>query len=433
MKPRLITLMRSGLTYGLIVVGTLALFDLACITLGLFPPRPQFGDPEMGWRPAPATGRFGRDRCRDITTGHVIEYQRNEDGIRTGVSAKDRDHGGRELRIGVTGDSYTDLCATDGETHHGVLEAELRAVGFNAVTLTYAAGRYSPLQEYLAFRAVLKPYRPQVLVMNIYTGNDFHDMLRTDDRPHLERTAAGYRIAKPSWLVLEDPTIRRRSRVLYAIKTFADKTGMRRLYLRAVELRQLAGEQGKGMVEVAEYMRDLWRANAPSVGYPAAFTAQMLNQQLFFHHFPGSRAESLRRTQSLLQTIREENPGMLLVLSAFPSYELTTGHGVDSVLVHTLSRLPVNLEGGIKEEQGLYSALQAFAGELGWTFVDNLQVLQGYRGKERLYNSFDYHMTPAASLLIGHAQAQAVASVCGRPSARASGTGSVPSCGSTSR
>ena len=37
--------------------------------------------------------------------------------------------------------------------------------------------------------------------------------------------------------------------------------------------------------------------------------------------------------------------------------------------------------------------------------MDNLAALQGYRGTERLFNNFDYHLLPVASVLVGEAQA----------------------------
>ena len=64
------------------------------------------------------------------------------------------------------------------------------------------------------------------------------------------------------------------------------------------------------------------KAREPSLGYPDAFSAQMLNQQLFFQHFPSAREESIRRMRELMILIRRENPGITLVMSPIPSYEL---------------------------------------------------------------------------------------------------------------
>jgi hypothetical protein len=308
----------------------------------------------------------------------------------------------------VTGDSQTDLCAPNDEIHSGVLQADLRAQKVPAVLLTYGSGRYSPLQDYLAFRTVLRPYRPKVLILNFYTGNDFYDILRADDRPHFVKVDSGYRIAKPVWYSLDDPTVQRRSRVLFAARALADKAGVRQLYFRLSELRRLGAEQGEGMSSVLAYMYDLWKAREPSVGYSDAFTAQILNQQLFFYHFPGSQEESLARVEALMKLIRSENPGLLLMMSPLPSYELAGEQPVDEALVRTLKRLPISYEEGVQQEGALYERLRGLATAQGWIFVDNLAALRAYHGPNRLYNNFDYHLLPTASALVGHAQAAAL-------------------------
>jgi hypothetical protein len=312
------------------------------------------------------------------------------------------------LRIGVSGDSQTDLCAPNDQIPGGVLEAELTEHGLPSSVLTFGAGRYSPLQAYLAFRKVLVPYRPDVFILQVYTGNDLYDILRADDRPHFEATDSGYRIAEPIWYSLDNPKERRTSRVLYVLRTLGDRIGVRQTYLRLVELRRLGKQHDAGMLDVVSYMRDLLKAREPSVGYPDAFSAQMLNQQLFFQHFPSAREESIRRMRELMSIIRRENPGVTLVMSPIPSYELVGGQQVDSALVQTLKRLPMTYEEGQRQEGALYDGLRELANKEQWVFVDNLAALRRYQGTERLYNDFDYHLLPNASALVGHAQAEAL-------------------------
>jgi hypothetical protein len=155
-------------------------------------------------------------------------------------------------------------------------------------------------------------------------------------------------------------------------------------------------------------MADLRRASVRSAGYPQAFAAQMLNQQLFFHHFPGSQAEAVRRIEALLARIRAERPGMFLLVSAVPSYQLVLGEMADPLLSATVSRLPITVDGGRKQEQELYGDLRAAAERSGWYFVDNLTALQALPNRDRLYNHFDYHIEPSASRTIGRLQAEAL-------------------------
>ncbi len=247
-----------------------------------------------------------------------------------------------------------------------------------------------------------------MFILQVYTGNDLYDILRADDRPHFEATASGYRIAEPVWYSLDDPKVRRKSRVLYVLRTLGDRTGIRTTFLRVSELRRLGNQHGAGLMGVISYMRDLLKARNPSVGYPDAFSAQMLNQQLFFQHFPTAREESIRRMRELMTIIRRENPGITLVMSPIPSYELVGGQRVDSALMQTLQRLPMTYEDGQRQEGGLYEQLRDLANDQQWIFVDNLTALRSYQGSERLYNSFDYHLLPNASALVGQAQAEAL-------------------------
>ncbi len=401
-------ILSGTLTYAGIVVITLLGIDGICIAFGLFPPTYNYGDPDLGWRPTAATGKMHLDRCVEFSTGATAQFQRNEDGVRTGVSREQIQSDSTSVKIAVVGDSQTDLCAPNEQVHSGVLESELVSHGIRALALSYGAGRYSPLQDYLAFRTVLRPYRPQVLVMNVYTGNDAYDMLRADDRPHFVAESTGYRIAAPVWFLLDDPKVQYRSRVLFAMRSLADKSGLRSVYFRLSELRRLAAQQGGGLSAVVAYMRDLVRAREPTVGYPDAFSAQILNQQLFFHRFPSAQEESLRRIRALMALVRSENPGMLLVMSPLPSYELTGEQPVDEALLRTLKRLPITYQEGVSQERALYERLRVLAAEEQWVFVDNLAALQAYHGPERLYNNFDYHLLPVASSLVGRAQAAAI-------------------------
>jgi hypothetical protein len=399
---------RQVATYVVIVGGTLLLLDLTCIALGLFPPNPSFGHPQLGWLPAVGTDAMQHVRCIEFSTNDTLAYQRNEDGVRTSRSRAVLAQDTAGLLVVAVGDSQTDLCAPNSATHFGVLETTLRARGTPAVAVGYAAGRYSPLQAYLAFRAVPREYGPDVLVLNFYTGNDFYDLLRVDDRPHFQATDTGYQLADPVWFLYDDPGKRPRSRVLWAVRGVQVKLGVRGLLVRLRQLRHLAGEFGEGFSTVWAYMNDLRKAREPSIGYPAAFTAQMLNQQLFFHHFAAAQGESVRRARALLELIRRENPDMLLVISPIPSYLLVGDTSDDQALRRTVDRLPITNESARRAEEGLYDTLRALAADEGWVFVETLAPLRAFAGPDRLYNDFDYHVLPAASAIIGNAQAAAL-------------------------
>ncbi|MBI1735160.1 MAG: hypothetical protein HYR51_08305 [Candidatus Rokubacteria bacterium] len=387
---------------------TLVALDVVCNLFGLFPPTYVYGDRNLGWLGHLPKGRAYEDECRQLTTGQTVKYLRNEDGVRTSQTAAqiftDRD----SFKVAVTGDSQTDLCAPNAETHPGFLEGELRARGKKAVVLPYGVGGYSPVQDYLAYKMLLKRYRPDALVVNFYTGNDFNDLLRIDDRPHFVRVDGRYELAEPVWYRYNDPDVQRRSRVLFLAESLAKKTKVQDLVLRLQFLYPAAAAEDQGVPAVLGYMNDLRRAIEPALVYREAFAAQMLNQQLFFHRFPRSREESVNRVRALLQLVRAENPDTLLVLSAVPSYQLVQEQPVDAALLRTLERLPITYEAGVQQEAGLYETLRRLAGESGWVFVDTLPALRAHRGGERLYNDADYHLLPAASRIIVTRQADTI-------------------------
>ena len=400
--------LKHVLVYAVIVVVTLFVFDGICIGFGLFPPVMNYGDADLGLRYAKATGRMTISKCMEFSTGDTVTFQLNEDGVRTSLSRAAVLADAHRLRIGVSGDSQTDLCAPNERIPGGVLEAALNAYGHPSTVLTFGQGYYSPLQAYLAFRKILLPYRPDVFILQVYTGNDLQDILRADDRPHFEATDSGYQIAGPVWYSLDNPKVRRTSRVLYVLRTLGDRIGVRQTFIRVAELRRLGRQQGAGIADIVSYIRDLVKAREPSVGYPDALSAQMLNQQLFFQHFPSAREESIRRMRELMILIRRENPGITLVMAPIPSYELVGGPQLDSSLLRTLKRLPMTYDEGRRQEGGFYDRLRELSNETHWIFADNLAVLRNYQGSERLYNSFDYHLLPNASVLVGQAEAEAL-------------------------
>lgn len=404
-----------------LAVGSTALalgaLDLVLIATGLFPPTMTFGDPTLGWRSGLPMGRPVFESCTELMSGRPVQYERNEDGIRTGHSKADLTRGGL-LTVAVSGDSHTDLCATNADTHFGVLERTLREAGVPAGVFANGAGKYSPLQAYLAVRTPMAEYHARAFVLNLYTGNDFMDLLRIDDRPHLVRTAGdGYRVADPVWYAYRSPGDVPRSRILHLVRQIGEATGVTNALVRLRYLQGAAREQGKGLGEVFAYVQDLRRATSGSVGYPQAFTAQMLNQQLFFHHFTGTRDESVRRLRWLLTDIRRRHPDLVLVLSPIPSFQLVHAVPSDTAFSAVLGRLPITYAGGYAEEDSLYDAAATAARDAGWLFVDNRPALRAASASTRLYNTFDYHIEPVASDMIGRNEAAVLL-----PALRAGGT-----------
>lgn len=400
---------KAVIVYAIIIAVTLGILDLVLVVLDVFPPVYSYGDPDVGWVAAGPTGSVHDYPCVEYSTGVVYNITRNDRGVRTSLTSDQIAADSGSYKIAVTGDSQTDLCAPNERTHAGVLAAYLRDHGVPAIELAYGAGRYSPLQAYLAYKKEVARYDPDVIVLNVYGGNDFYDILRVDDRPYLTGDSIAYEVHPPVWYKLKDPNAEYRSRVAFVGRTVLERTGIASPYFRLKFLGSLAMSQGKGWGTVLVYLRDLRKSMEPSVPYHASFSAQMLNQQLFFHHFEQSATESLNRLAALLTMVRKENPGKLLVLSVLPSYQLVTSESeADSAFAATIVRLPITYEGGIDLEADLTKGLQAISEGTGWLFVNNLPALKEYVGEARLYNDFDYHLTETASAIVGRTLGAAI-------------------------
>ena len=408
MIERLKGIARTALPYAVITGLTLAILDVMLIVTGLFPPTANPGDPDLGWRPAAATGAMFVDRCTDLESGEIVSYSRNDRGVRSGLSSDEILAYEDGPVIAESGDSHSDLCAENARTHFGFTERFLVESGVDALMVAYPSGRYSPLQAYLAYELVLAPYGPQAFILNWYTGNDFNDLLRTDDRPFLARGDGGYEVADPIWYRFDDPEDRPTSRVLNLASLMLERTGVANAWYRVRFLHSMASERGQGLATVAGYLNDIRKSAEPSVGYPEAFAAQMLNQYLFFRRFEGAREESLARAEAVLEIVRREHPDLLLFLGPIPSYLLAYGTQPDSVLVRTMERIGAPLEDAVAQEEELYRWLEAAARRHGWVFVDHLETLRAWNDEGRLYNTFDYHITPIASEIIGRNQSLAL-------------------------
>ena len=323
--------------------------------------------------------------------------------------------GTQPLTIAMVGDSHSQLVFKNPlDTHEFVLERVLRGEGIPANVISAGRGRYSPLQEYVLYTHELKhTYHPRVLLMNVYSGNDFYDMLRPDDRPHFERDDRNAIVMKgPRWISFVDPGSRswiQRSRILWGIDELASRLGYPRVVTR---LRMLGAAVDRSPVVTARYLSNLARSQEPRLVYPAGFAAQFLNQALYFQHYPASQAESIAFMRHLLAQVRAENPDTLLVMSSIPSAALMKAmpRDIDQLWRDTLARTGLTEEWVADLENTLVDQLETASIETGWIFVDLRDCLRGRFAEGELFSSSDLHINDVASRLIGACQARALLS-----------------------
>lgn len=408
---------RAALPTLVMVLVTLVLIDIVCMATGLFPTRYRKGSKELGFYETHGIpgGFDGFAEVPELANLPEKKYHRNEQGFFTTRSMEDwTDHpSGR--RVVVVGDSHTDLPYAFDKTHMGVLQAKLRDGGWSGAEVLGAGhGKWSPLQEMMLYDLRFRKVGVDVCLMNFYTGNDFYDLIRTDDRPHLVKQGdGGYAVAPPDWVAYYDPDtdpLWRQSRILYLGYLGLDRIGVANLLDKTLYAMQAADAFGKGTLDSIGYLNDLRLSQDSEVWYDAAYAAQVLNQALFFQHFPGSHEESLARARYVLETTKREmekkGDKALFVLSPIPSRILAQPELADPIYDRILARLPLTKEVVFEREREGYELLRKVAAETGWIFVDTLEALRG--GEGMLYFPSDLHIAPAGSALVGAAQAKRI-------------------------
>ena len=274
-------------------------------------------------------------------------------------------------------------------------------------------GKYSPLQEYLLFKYYIKDYyKPTVLVMNLYTGNDFYDLIRVDDRPYFQIESDGnIKIKPPVWILFKNPergNWLQESRTLGLLHTLMSKLGQPRLITRIQLLSKASYEEGGGFARTLRYLNDIRNSVEPRLDYSGAYSAQILNQAIFLEkYFPASLPKSKKFLKHLLHIIRMENPGLILVMSPIPSAVLADRVPFRELFSQTLERISMDYEDVFKFEEDLYNATREASLEEGWIFIDNLEIMKKIDSKE-LYNTFDLHINKEASQAIGEEQAKII-------------------------
>ncbi len=409
-----LALLSIGILLGILCV---VLVDFLCVWTGVFPPEYDYGDPDLGAIEPAGTGvvrsyHSVHWRFQQSDTGLI---KINERGFRTTRSIAEIKASPAPIPIAVTGDSHTDLPYDNGYDHPAILEKELRALGVQgAEVLSAGRGGYSPLQGYLYARRFAGDLSPKVFVLNLYTGNDFFDLVRIDDRPYFERGDNGtYSVHPPVWYRLKDPATAgawyRKSRSLFLAGKILDGLGLSKILARMEYLLKLGAAQGRGLSHALSYIRELKASTEDRLAYPPAYPSQILNQYLFFTYFPPTNDESVHRLEYLLQMIKRENPGLLLVLSPIPSASLAGSLDADTLFRSKLEELNID-PGSLKmQEAALYDSSRALANREGWVFIDNLAQLRQAVPVSAMYMAEDLHISPAGSRIIGVHEATVLA------------------------
>ncbi|MBL8726007.1 MAG: SGNH/GDSL hydrolase family protein [Planctomycetes bacterium] len=158
-------------------LATLATLALAELLLAQFAGcrlrQPYVYDSELLFALRP--GACGEFRHLPANGGHTVRYRVNQDGFRGPELRTDG-----TLRVMVYGDSFVQAIYTAEEhTFARRLEHHLRqALGTEVEVVNAGIASYGPDQALLKMARELPKYRPDLVVMAVFAGNDFGDLER---------------------------------------------------------------------------------------------------------------------------------------------------------------------------------------------------------------------------------------------------------------
>lgn len=103
------------------------------------------------------------------------------------------------ITIVILGDSHLRFSDKDSNRNQAYfLQQLIQKSGISARIVVYGYGGYSFLQSFLYFDKFLKKFKPDIILYQLYSGNDFYDLLRNDDRPTID--VASQKIQNPYWI-----------------------------------------------------------------------------------------------------------------------------------------------------------------------------------------------------------------------------------------
>ena len=111
-----------------------------------------------------------------------------------------------EFRVAILGDSFIEAYSVDQvESFSSRFDALIKSRGQDGEVFNFGVGGYSTFQEYLAYKQIAPIYRPQLVLLGFYLGNDVRnndlrlesvvntDEVKVESRPFLTINSSGDR------------------------------------------------------------------------------------------------------------------------------------------------------------------------------------------------------------------------------------------------
>lgn len=369
--------------------------------MGVPPPPRQLGDPILGFGTVP-----NRTETFEFPEyGGMLTMKTNNLGFHEDVDTPIEKTPGT-YRMVFVGDSQTAGECANEESFPHVLRRILNrgsSAGRNVEVLDAAVGRYSPYQYYIKAKTRVVPLKPDHLVVGLYVGNDFMDLLRPDDRPYLVSLPDGtIQHHAPEFVMLDDPATKpsaiESSRLFGLVRRAAGPTLVYQVRRARLLLRGASG-RGQSLWEILEYMIEVKALTNISLG----FMTQSLLQQVWFRHFPDTLPLAFRYNRyvmALFKNLCEKN-GIRLTYLIVPTKLQIEPEELRPVLTKVNAYdQTISLETLQSFENQLADSVLRMGRELGVEVIDVRTSLVERRVGRRFYNPEEMHLTPAGNRAI---------------------------------
>ena len=306
-------------------------------------------------------------------------------------------------RIVVLGDSH--LCSVGRKsTFPEVLESLLAAdeLGGRKIEVYNAgANGHAPYQYYLTLTERLAAYQPDLVIVAPFIGNDFLDLYRTDDRPHLAFVNGEFAHQPPEFAKYWDPSggsFLDSSRVAFIVRACLGKS-IGYMWNRTHVLFELGKRAGHGNVAAARFVSAMIGGSFVN----DAIFRQDMNQILFLRTFPEGRAEIDRVNRRITELTKAfvDGKGMKLLYVPIPT-KLQVEPDSDSVVLEKTLDICGLDRSVLKDEDELTDSLVALLAEHG---IESLQVEDALREASHAHAMYDasYHLNKEAHAIVARA------------------------------
>jgi len=323
------------------------------------------------------------------------------------------------LIIVAIGDSHLQVTDDNRKSHQ--CQALLDYLDSNNIptkVITLATGGTSPVQQMFTYDEQIKKkgIKPDIILFQIYSGNDFAEILRDDDRPRIDFRADGTPdTVSINWIFFrlsnknssDYTSWPRDSRLLYLanaaighynilLKTYASE--------KANELLHLS------LFEEIEYIRNLSRFEDKRFGYPGAVPAQFLNQYYLMTKYPRQfKSETVPRMKYFLEYFKKTNPDIPCMFFYLPSAPAIGAMSDKSqkIYIDILKRSNLTNIDIPQMEHSLYEMSDSINRSVGKPFLmynmtDTLSEANKMDGTQTFYDDPTLHVDTKARKVIGY-------------------------------